>query len=346
MAEQAGRGDGQGATPGRGPGLPGGDGVGSGSGAPGRDARLSGFGRGGEWDTCLPSGSLAVALEAACGPGGRCPGASRDEMFGLLRQWQAMESRAAAGKLAVLRALIREDDEPLPGGGYHGDLPEGWTRSLTHEVAAALAMPAVSADQLMWAAWNLEGRLPEVGALLAGRGADLRQGQGGGRCAAAVVRRGCSGGGDDDPARPARQDLRSGDETRRPGRDHRRPGIGDPPARGRGGEQVPGATGPGRVRRGRAVRPRHAHRPDPGRSLDVCARAQEYKESGAFGDDVRMDQYRVSAYLDLLNGITCDVRIASGVLPGTCPADEPPSRRAAHEAASMSRRRRALSRRG
>jgi hypothetical protein len=27
-------------------------------------------------------------------------------------------------------------------------------------------MPAVSADQLMWTAWNLEGRLPGVGALL------------------------------------------------------------------------------------------------------------------------------------------------------------------------------------
>jgi hypothetical protein len=36
-------------------------------------------------------------------------------MFGLLRQWQAQESWAAAGKLAILRALIREDDQPLPG---------------------------------------------------------------------------------------------------------------------------------------------------------------------------------------------------------------------------------------
>jgi hypothetical protein len=57
----------------------------------------------------------------------------------------------------------------------------------------------------------------------------------------------------------------------------------------------------------------------------VCARAQEYKESGAFGDDVRMDQCRVAAYLDMLNGITRDVRIASGVLPGTRPSDEPPT---------------------
>jgi hypothetical protein len=134
----------------------------------GRDSRLAGFAAGGEWDACPPSASLALALEAASGPGWRCPGATRDEMFGLLRQWQALESRAAAAKLGVLRALIREDDQPLPGGGYQGDLPEGWTKSLAHEVAVALSMPVVSADRLMWLAWELEGRLPGVGGLLAG----------------------------------------------------------------------------------------------------------------------------------------------------------------------------------
>jgi hypothetical protein len=44
----------------------------------------------------------------------------------------------------------------------------------------------------------------------------------------------------------------------------------------------------------------------------VCARAQEYKESGAFPDDTRMDQFRAAAYLDLLNGIALEARIASG----------------------------------
>jgi hypothetical protein len=46
----------------------------------------------------------------------------------------------------------------------------------------------------------------------------------------------------------------------------------------------------------------------------VCARAQEYKDSGAFPDDTRMDQYRAAAYLDLLNGITAVTRIAAGHL--------------------------------
>jgi hypothetical protein len=34
-------------------------------------------------------------------------------------------------------------------------------------VALALSMPAVSADRLMWLAWDLQARLPEIGELLA-----------------------------------------------------------------------------------------------------------------------------------------------------------------------------------
>jgi hypothetical protein len=88
-------------------------------------------------------------------------------MLGMLRQAQALESWAAAVKLGVLRSLVRDDDEPLPGGGYRGDLPEGWTKSLTHEVALALSLPAGTADTMMWAAWDLAARLPGTGDLLA-----------------------------------------------------------------------------------------------------------------------------------------------------------------------------------
>ena len=81
------------------------------------DPHVSGFAKDGEWDTCAPSPVLAATLEATSGAEWRCPGATRDELFGLLRQWQAIESWAAAGKLGVRRALIRDDDRPLPGGG-------------------------------------------------------------------------------------------------------------------------------------------------------------------------------------------------------------------------------------
>ena len=146
MGWQPGRGDGTGAEPGPDPGPAG---SGDAAGGAARDGRLAGFARNGEWDACPPSAILAVALEAASGKEWRCPGATRDEMFGLLRRWAALESWAVAGKLGILRALIREEGQPLPGGGYHGDLPDGWTKSLAHEVALALAMPPQSVERLM-----------------------------------------------------------------------------------------------------------------------------------------------------------------------------------------------------
>src|ERR1700733_6360817 len=129
MGWRSGQDGGTGAEPGpelpdgrHGPAAPGGHKSGEDA---GRDARLSGFARDGEWDTCPPSAALAAALEAASGPEWRCPGASRDEMIGLLRRWAALEAWAAAGRLGVLRALIRDDGQPLPGGDWHGDLPDG-----------------------------------------------------------------------------------------------------------------------------------------------------------------------------------------------------------------------------
>src|SRR6202000_3024958 len=41
----------------------------------------------------------------------------------------------------------------------------------------------------------------------------------------------------------------------------------------------------------------------------VNARAQEYEDSGAFGA-TRMDVLRAYAYLDLLNGVSADARVA------------------------------------
>src|ERR1700722_12427220 len=64
-----------------------------------RDPRLAGFGEGGEWDAARPSAALAGALEGASGPEWQCASASEDELAGLARQWQAVESWAAAGRL-------------------------------------------------------------------------------------------------------------------------------------------------------------------------------------------------------------------------------------------------------
>ena len=278
-----------------------------------RDPRLAGFAKGGEWDACPPSAALAAALEAASGPEWRCPGASRDELVGLLRQWQALESWAAAGKLGVLRALIRDDDQPLPGGGYHGDLPEGWTKSLTHEVALALSMPAVSAERLMWLAWNLRALLPGTGDLLAAgtltlakaravdKALNLLSAQDAAKAEAMIL-----------PELPGKTYGQV--QSSPPGRAHRRPGAGDPPPAGRRAAQVPGDLVPRGVRRGGAVRPGPAHRPGPGRARQRLRPRPGYKDSGAFPDEARMDQYRAAAYLDLLNGDPADARIATGQL--------------------------------
>ena len=320
MAEQAGRGEGQGGSPRPDPGLPD-----SAARAPGRDAHLAGFTKGGEWDTCPPSASLVLALEAASGPGWQCPGASRDEMFGLLRQWQALESRAAAAKLGILRALIRDDDQPLAGGGHHGDLPEGWTKSLTHDVALALSMPAVSAERLMWLAWDLEGRLPGIGALLAAGKLTTSKAQG---------------------VNEALQQLSGQDAAAAeamilpelPGKTYgqavklaaRAAITVDPDSATRRRQDAERNKSRVEMFREASGAAALAGRDMPtdqtlAAKASVCARAAQYQESGAFPDDTRMDQYRVAGYLDLLNGISVEARITIGLLPGVCPADEEPA---------------------
>jgi hypothetical protein len=312
-----GTGNGPGKQPGPGAGLPGPP-------EPPRDPRLAGFTQDGAWDACPPSAALAVALEAASGSEWRSPGATRDELLGLLRRWQALESWAAAGKLGLLRALIRDDDQPLPsagnrgasdhGGGYHGDLPDGWTRSLTHEVALALSMPAVSAERLMWLAWNLQSTLPGTGGLLAAGDLTLAK--------ARAVDAALANLTDQDAAKaeamilpdlpgktygqveklavqaaitvdPDSATRRREDAERYKGRVHLfREESG---AAGLSGRDLP------------TDQALAAH-------ANVSTRAAQYKDSGAFGRDTRMDQFRVAAYLDLLNGITAAARIASGRL--------------------------------
>jgi Domain of unknown function (DUF222) len=276
------------------------------------DPGLHGFAKGGDWDTCPPSAALAIALESASGPEWRCPEATKDELAGLLRQWQALESWAAAGKLGVLRALIRDEDQPLPGGGHHGDLPDGWTRSLTHDVALALSMPAVSAENLMWLAWDLAARLPGTGDLLATGQLTYAK-------AKAV----------NEALQPlSEQDAAAAESIILPDLPGKTYGQAerlalqaaitvDPESAARRREDAEQ-----RKSRVEMFREQSGAAALSGRDLptdqaltahaSLCARAQEYKDSGAFPDDTRMDQYRAAAYLDLLNDIPAEVRIASG----------------------------------
>ena len=307
MGRQPGEDDGTGGTPRPVP-VPGPPG----DGAPGAP-RPSGFALGGSLDACAPSAALAAAAEAASGAGWRCAGLSRDEMTGLLRQWQALESWAAAGKLGVLRALIRDDGQPLPGGGYRGDLPEGWTKSLTHEAAAALAMSVTSAENLMWLAWDMQAALPAIGELLAAGQLTLPK--------ARAISQALNPLTDEDTAAAEAMIV-----PELAGKTHAQVA--------RLAEQAAITADPQSATRRRAEAERSRSRVQlfreesgaaglSGRDLPtdqalaaharVCERAAEYNDCGAFGD-ARMDQLRATAYLDLINGTTAQARIASGQL--------------------------------
>jgi hypothetical protein len=310
MAERASHGSGQGASPGRDPGLPGGLAASGGA----LDDLLAGFAEGGTWNTCRPSAALAAALEAASGKEWRCPGASREEMFGLLRRWAAVESWAVAGKLGTLRALIRDEGEPQSGGGYRGDLPDGWTKSLTHEVALALALPPQSADKLMSTARSLQAVLPGIGALLADGTLTYAK-------ARAV---------DDALAVLADADAAKAEALILPELAGKTYGQAEKLAL-----QAAVTADPGSAARRREEAERNRARvtvrrdPSGAASLagydlptdetlaaysNVCVRADEYKVSGVF-PGVRMDQFRAMAYLDILNGTAAEARIASGQPP-------------------------------
>jgi hypothetical protein len=132
-----------------------------------RPAPPEGFEHGGPWAAAPPSAAVAAALEATAGPDARYDGADTDTLVGIVSQWAAVESWAAAGKLAALRAMMREDRDGAPALRRRPDLPDGWDDSLNYEVAAALAMGPVSAGNLARLAWTLGTRLPGTGRLLA-----------------------------------------------------------------------------------------------------------------------------------------------------------------------------------
>ena len=301
-------------TPGRGPGeepardsgSPGGSAA-----APGRDPRLARFAEGGPGDTCPPSAELAAVVEELSGPEWRCAGATDEELIGLLGRWDAIGSWAEAAKLGVIRELLRRRARPGLGGvpSMHGDLPDQWEEGAGHEVSAALAISLRSADNLTAFAWDLQARLPGIGAALAGGTLsplkvriisdelkvlddehaaqaeklilDQLDGQTPaqlGRLAAQVV---CTV--DSDGAAKRRQYAEREEARVRFWRDN-------------GGACALAAFG---LPTDAALAANDA----------INDRAAAYK-AAKLRPDARMDQLRVLAFLDILNGITLDTRIA------------------------------------
>ncbi len=273
-----------------------------------------GFAKGDAWDTARPSADLAAALQAVSGPGWRCPGATHDELLGLLRQWQALESWAAAGKLGVLRALVREEARQSPSGVGGGDLADGWSKSLVHEAALALAMPPQSMDRLIATAWDLEARLPRTGALLADGDLTFAKARAVTEALAVV----------------GQENVAQADALVAPDLPGKTFGQAERLAV-RAAITIDPDSATRRRLEAERNRARVALRRDPSGAAslagydlptdetlaahaNVCARAAQYQDSGAF-PGVRSDQFRALAYLDLMNGVTVEARINSGQPP-------------------------------
>ena len=222
----------------------------------------------------------------------------------------ALESWSAAAKLGVVREMMRRDgDVPWLSKQRHGDLPDTWDESLDHEIALALAMPVQTAQKLAWVAWELQARLPGIGGKLAdgtltygkaraiaeelivlddervARAEALILGQLAGKTTGQIVRLAAQAACTVDPegARKRREHAEREDARVRFWREHT--GAAALAAYGLPTDEALAAN------------------------ANINARAEEYKKSKAF-QDARMDQLRVLAYLDLLNGVAADARIA------------------------------------
>lgn len=297
-------GSGQGEQPGRDPGLPGGL-----PGSGGRDPRLAAFAQGDEMDRFPASDLLATVLSEVSGPDRRCPGATDDELVGILGRWAALESWAAAAKLGVAAELVRRRAEPGHEPTAPGGMPRQWEPGTGHEVAAALAMSLSAADDLIEVAVALASRLPGIAALLANGTIDALKAKilvkelfvlddAAAARAEALIAAELAG---KTPGQIGRLAADAVDRTDPEGAVKRRERAEREDARVRFW----------RERSGAAVLAGYGLPTDAALSADanIKARARQYKKAKV-SPGATMDQLRVLAYLDMLNGVSAAARIA------------------------------------
>jgi Domain of unknown function (DUF222) len=120
----------------------------------------AGFGSSNELDTMPPCVTLAGFADDVTGPDGRCGDAPDDQLIGVLRAWDRLESWTAARKLSVIAELIRRRPAPGCQPGGPGGLPAGWGKFCGDELAAATATSGQAADKTLTLAYDLTSRLP------------------------------------------------------------------------------------------------------------------------------------------------------------------------------------------
>src|ERR1700683_1950729 len=140
----------------RGPGMPG-----SARTDPGEyTSRASGFASGMPLDTAPGCVSLGLFAEEAAGDDDRYPGASDDELVGVICGWDRDQAHAAARKYAAIAGFTRP--RPPPGCALEGpaEMPAAWDEFAPVELAAILGESRWAADNLLDVAYDLEVKLP------------------------------------------------------------------------------------------------------------------------------------------------------------------------------------------
>jgi hypothetical protein len=257
-----------------------------------------------------------MVLDELSGPGRDCCGATDDELIGLLGRWSAQESWAVAAKLGVIRELLRRralagaQVRRLPCG-----LPDAWDETVAHEVCAELGISPQAADKLIWLAWTLEARIPRIGAALEAGVVDYLK--------AKAIAEETSVLDDVHLAAAEEMILAAGLDGKTPGQVRniaaRAVVTIDPDGARRRREQAEKDDARVRFWRERAGTSALAAYGLPTdaalqANANVNQRAQEYKKAGLDGT---MDQLRVLAYLDILNGTTAAGRIAQAQAEAT-----------------------------
>src|SRR5437016_1980552 len=110
----------------------------------GRDSRLPLFAQGRAGERAAPNAWQVMVVDEVSGADGSCPGASDDEAFGILGQWESVDCWVESRKLAVVRELIRRRPDPEAGGAVtDSGLPAEWDDDLAREVSLQLGLSVV-----------------------------------------------------------------------------------------------------------------------------------------------------------------------------------------------------------
>ncbi len=119
----------------------------------------AGFTSGDVLDTMRPCVALVGFADDATGPDGRCDGATDDQLIGVLRAWDRIESWAGERKLAVIAELIRRRPAPGCQPAGPGAIPTAWGKFCGDELAAATATSGQAAEKALTLAYDLASRL-------------------------------------------------------------------------------------------------------------------------------------------------------------------------------------------